>query len=521
MSELNINQFSHLARKLLEKYQDGESFLLGDVYRQVMAAYNKFPEDAVIRQMASVLEKMSEKQSSATIINQGQLSKIYNDLVRLSSDTKFRMVLGHLLFPAPEMKRTAATNLHDSCDGLTIKDLIDPTAQKVLDSAFSDDRATRAYNERLANKGLGYVKADLKAIGMGSPQVKLARGDANGFMYTASFDTVGGLVSVYVPVKVAGDNVELPTCFIDDSGEQRLAKDTLAASLERRGGVAGDSKSLFGSAEVIRAEVEVPRAEMPKELAHLVDFESAVLEAASTFGKRAVDAGKQLVIRELKAAGFKSAQVRYGSDSNDSVIYLAGLNTATGKVDVEIPVEMSSTSDYQYVPLMPTCFAYDETLQAFNAANLQKFASTPHTERIAESNTLYSFMLLPELKTAMIKAAGCNDLLTCEDILNHIGATFGEEDHRNAIADYQYILGLKAQANQTAEHDHVISKYAGVTIQAGKGSLRPRLANGRSMDDLVVDADGRVRSVTELEKERLNPEDQGGAVISSSQIIFS
>ena len=522
MSEnLNATQFYCLAKKLLDKYEEGESFLLGDVYRQVRAAYDKFPEDTVIKQMASMLEKMAERQSPATIINQRQLTAAYNDLVRLSSETKFRLVLGHLVFAAPETKRVVAgTGLHDSCDGLDLKSLVDPEERRILEATF-DDAAGRSASRELTERGAKYVKAELKSLGFSDARVKLAQGDADRLMYQAAFDTVKGMVSVYVPVKVAGGKCVLPTSFIDDQGEQVLNAIVLGDSLERRGGKA-EAKNLFSYASVEETMLETPVVELPKELAHLAsDFENTVLETTSTFGKKAVDAGKKLVLGELKAAGFKNAQVKYGSDSNDAVIFLAGINSAHGKLELEVPVEMKATADYQFVPLLPAFFAYQETLQDFTPENLQKFALAPHNPSCSTDSGLFGYMLLPELKEAMVKAASANQFETCEDILTHIGSTFAEEDYKNAIADYQYVLSIKSRAQSTAEHDQVIAKYAGVVIPAGKGSLRPRLANGRAINDVVVDADGRIRSAVEVEKERLNPIDEGGALISSSQILFS
>lgn len=515
---LNISQFSNLAKRLLEKYDNGEEFLLGDVHRQIRTAYEKFPEDAVIRQMSSVVEKMAEKYSSATIVNQRQLSSIYNDLVRLAGETKFRTVLGHLLLAAPEQKRASSAELRDDRKEIAVKDLVGDEVIGVLESAFDDDLAAKAFNQELANNGIGYIRAELKSLGFSSNVIKIASGNGSKVVYSASFDTQRGPVSVYIPVSVANNKFMLPTTFIDDLGESQLNKETLGSSIQRRA-MAEIGKPM---PEAVLPDLDLnPKVEMPKELAHLThDFENSVLETTSIFGKEAVDMGKRIVIAELKAAGFKNAQVKFGSDSGDSVVYLASINTPrAGVATIEVPIEMKATMDDKYAPLLPTCFAYNEQLKEFNASNLQKFALEA-TNVNTESNPLYSFMLLPELKEEMIRSASINDYNSCEAILNHIGEKFGEEDYKNAIADYQYVLSMKNKAADDQAKQAEIANL-GVLIPAGKGSIYPRLPNGKPIKDMVKDESGRFRSATEIEKEKLNKTEDGGAAIQTSQILFN
>lgn len=518
-ANFNINDFSALARKLLEKCENGEEFLLGSVHQQMRQAYNKFPEDAVIRSVASVIERMAEKNPPSTIINQKQLSSIYNDLVRLTGDSKFKMVLGHLLLPVSETRKVA-TNLRDDRLPIEAKDLIDPKVKDVLARTFDEDLASKVLNKELADKGVHYVRAELKSIGFGLCTIKVAGGDAKRVFYGVAFDTVKGPVSVYVPANVEGGKFRMPTTFIDDTGEKELKADVLGESLLRRSAKIEDVGGGIKRAENDLPELVVPEVEMPKELAHLTrDFENTLLETTSAFGREAVAAGKKVVATELRAAGFKNAQVKFGSDSNEAVIYLASISTPHGTATVEVPIEMKATIDDRFVPMMPSCFAYNEQINDFTAANLQKFATEAITT--SESNSLYSFMVLGELKEELIKCASINNYTACEDILNHIGATFSEEDHRNAIADYQYVLSIKSKAAENQTQAAEIAKQAGAMIPAGKGSIYARLPNGQPIKDMIKDENGRYRSATEIVKEKLNAEEDGGASINTSSILFS
>jgi hypothetical protein len=519
MSDFNAKDFASLAKKLLAKYDTGDDYLLGDVAQQIHQAYTKHPEDAVIRQMAFVVEKLAEKHSTAAIVSQAELSALYNDVVGINPNTKFRMVLGHLLMPAPELTKTAAKDLHFDGRAISVNDLVDRDVRKVLETTFDDDLASKAFNKELASKGINYVKAELKSKGLNASSVKVAGGDARHLVYSAAFDTVTGPVSVYVPVSVTDDKFILPATFIDDRGEHALDKDALLASVARRDGVVDP---VTGRAKMATdlPELKIERAEMPKELAHLAaDFENQVLETTSAFGRETVSMGRKLIANELRAAGFKNAQVSYGSDASDAIIYFASINTPNGKATLEVPLEIKATLDDKYIPMLPTVFAHDEALMDFNASNLQKFALSVSGSHVG-ANAMYSFMVLPELKEEMIKSANCGDFTACEEVLNHIGATFSADDYRNAIADYQYVLSIKAKAAATQERYAELAQNA-TLIQAGHGSLAPRQANGQPLAGLVIDEEGNYRKASDIQREKLNPVEDGGAAISSSSIIFS
>jgi hypothetical protein len=260
-----------------------------------------------------------------------------------------------------------------------------------------------------------------------------------------------------------------------------------------------------------------PEVEMPKELAHLSqDFENDLLEAVSSFGKDAVKAGKSLVLAELSEAGFKHSQVRFGSESGDSVCYMAALATPKGPVEIEVPVEMQVTAGSTYRPLAPAYFAYDGLIEDFTPAKLQRFAlnrPAPSSGEVVYS-TEHSYMTLPELRDEIIKAASNNDYVSCEMILGTIQERFEEEDYRNTVADYHYLLMLK---NSDAEAPKCSKE-----IAAGKGSIETRCGHyGVPMSKVVVGADGHCKLRSSVEREKLNPVEESGAAISTSKLFWS
>lgn len=568
---VNMNDLAQLAQSLLNGANQGQDFVLSDVHNITRQAYETYPEDPVIRQFAFVIEQMTEKRGDAALINQAEMTKIYNDLVRLSDNTKFRKVLGMLLLNNAPVTKTASNkyiemNRVDASDSqLSVDDYIDKSMVNSLTELFGGSiNKEKAYNDKAAAKGAEYVAAELASLGF-APKVRVLGGDANTLVYAAEFDTQKGLVTVAVPLDISSNKLLLPSTFIADNTLEELTADKLSYFIDKKafnndfsvpntdailravGILTGQTKEASEEelhtelarfderGEVVRMTAPelfstkqnpepqpyidtTPQAEMPQELAHLAqDFENDLLEAVSAFGKNAVRAGKSLVLAELAAAGFKNSQVRFGAEGGDSVIYLAAIHTPKGPVEIEIPVEMQVNASEQYQPLVPSYFAYDGLVEDFTPAKLQRFAlnrPAPASGQVVYS-TEHSYMTLPELRDEIIKSAADNDYVGCEMILGTIQDRFNEEDYKNAVADYHYLLMLKTQAGQE-------ERKCSREIQAGKGSIEARCGHfGVPMSKVVVGEDGSCQLRTSVEREKLNPVKETGAAISTSKLFWS
>lgn len=568
-NHLNVQDLARLAQKALDEQSYGKEFMLEDVYNQTREAYERFPEDPVIRQVAVTIERMLDRSPQGTLISQADVSRIYNEFVRLSSNSKFRNVLGHLLleskmtFSSQNPDYTRMNRVDADVSNLDTNDYVDQNLVNALNSAFGNSiNEVKAFDVNLANKGQTYVEAELRALGFDKPRVEIMGGDQGALVYAAHLDSDKGLVTVAIPIELSSGKLLMPSTFVADDHLEELNTNNLQTFVTRKantgdfstpkaadvlmaiGILTGQAKKatqeeFSGMADLFQdsgamalntpnlyldRKYEEPRAdidttekvEMPKELAHLAhDFENSVLEAASAFGRDAITAGKRLVTSELVSAGFKNAQVRFGSESSDSIIYLAQINTPKGPVEIEVPVEMKAVATDKYVPLVPSYFAYDGLIEDFSAPKLQRFAisvRTPSTGTVTYS-TGYSYMLLPELRDEILKAASENDYVTCETILDHIGERFNEEDYKNSVADYQFILMSKARVANQEQHE--CSKM----IPAGKGSIYARCGHfGIPMHLVVTGANGECMLKSSVERQRLNPVEESSAVISTSKI---
>lgn len=571
-NSFNIGDLVRLAQSLLDAKTNGREFMLEDVHNITRAAYEQYPEDPVINQVAFTIERMAQKAPSGATISQAEIANIYNNFVRLSSNSKFRETLGHLLpdefkpinTQSPDYTKLNRVDAEDS--KLDTDSFIDKNMVNAMSAAFSGSiNGTKAYDNVVAEQGKEYVNEELKALGFKS-LLEIMGGNTKNIVYAAHFDTRKGRVTVAIPTEISNGRVLFPSTFVADDKLEELTATKLDMFIEQRAStgnfsvptaasilaavdlISGHKKTasekefadidkLFGEKDTTmalntpglfvdrqyeagRPDINIKQeAEMPQELAHLArDFEDDVLEAASTFGLATIQKGKELIATELKTAGFKNAQVKFGSESHTSVVYLAQINTPRGAVEIEVPVEMQLVAENKYMPLAPTYFAYDGLIEDFTIPKLQRFAVTmPSPSTVTMSYPpAFTYMLLPELKGEIVRAASEGDYTTCEAALKEVQERYSEDDFRNAVSDYHFILMQKSRMAKQEQHN--CSKM----IPAGKGSIYPRCGHfGVPMNQVVVDAQGNCRLKTAIEREKLNPESEGGAAISTSKIFMS
>ena len=562
-NSFNIGDLARLAQTLLDAKTKGREFMLEDVHKLTRVAYEQYPNDSVITQMAFAIERMAEHAPRGATISQSDISGIYNNFAKISGASRFRDVLGELLLDSGITATASSSdfikqNRLDAEIEKEIKTAADPTITNTIASVFSDSAEIKAFDNKIATKGIEYVTAELNARGF-KPSVEIMGGDKDTIIYAANIDTRKGRVTVAIPTQIDSGRVLFPSTFVADDHLEELSATTLGMFVEKKA-VAGDFSvpktadilsavrvimghknlgaqeftkvtetvpdkqanelsTLFAASEKIVTKPDLntyQKADMPKELAHLArDFEDDVLEAASQFGLEAIRTGKELIANELRSAGFKNAQVKFGSESNESVIYLAAINTPKGPREIEVAVEMKALSENKYMPLMPTYFAYDGMIEDFTSTKLQRFAMTlpsPSTQNVVYT-TAYNYMLLPELKDEMLKAVGDSDYVTCETVLAEIRDRFNDDDYKNAIADYHFILTQKAKLHKQSQYK--CSK----VIHAGHGSIEDRCGHYLvPLSKVVTDEQGNCRLKTAIERERLNPIDESGAAISTSKI---
>ena len=527
MSKFDINELVELAQSALKDLNEGQDFLLSEVYAATKNAYSMHREDPVIRGFAHVIERKIEKHGGSHIINQAQMTDAFNTLARLGDTERFRSVLGGFIKSAEPIADHTNENfvqlnrLDANNSQLTNEDFItDQGLANDLGQMLGDE--VRAYNAKVASQGKDMVELELSALGF-KPRVSVLGGDDSVIVYGANFETRAGLVRVAIPLDISGEKLLFPSVFVADDHLEQLRTDTLKYFVDKKA-LAITSPEVFDTNQNAEPKPDLdinPKVEMPKELAHLApDFEQDILESASSFGKDAVNSGKNMIIAELASAGFKGAQVRFASENNNAVVYSAIIRTPTGPAEIEVPVEMHVEANNTYRPLSPACFAYDGVIEDFVPSKLQRFAISrpiPSTGEVVYS-AAHEYMNLPELKDEIMKAVAENDYMACEMILGTIMDKFDEEQYKNAVADYHYMLKLKSQHNSDEAPKHKCNKI----IEAGHGSIEARCGHLLvPLSKVVTAEDGTCKLKSAVERERLNPVEESGASISSHKVFWT
>lgn len=528
----NPGELKGLAEKILGKVNTGREFMLDNVCNQFRRAYDLYPEDPVIRQAAYVLERKASNASPGATISQADITEVYNAFVDRSGSSVFRQVLGEYLLPSyGQIKKSETTaesfgRTNQAELELNPEEFIGPDLANGI-ASLSDDHIPSPYDKKVAQHGTKVVSAELEYLGIKNAKVEIMGGNSQNIIYAANFETPKGQITIAIPTEVSKGHVLFPSKFVANKALSDLTAENINKIINSASPLPEDH--IFGTGnpasvkakagQEVRPEIEArPEAKMPKELSHLArDFEDSVLEAASSFGLNPIRVGKETVANEMSAAGFKGAQVKFGSENDDSVIYLVAFNTPKGPVEIEVPVEMKAVGA-SYAPLAPSYFAYDGLIEDFTSTKLQRFAINLPAPSAGQTvySSAFAYMTLPELRDEIVKAVDENDYVSCESALAEIQDKFSDEDYKNTVADYHHLLVFKTASKKENEAS------CPNLIPAGKTSVSPICGClGVPVYKVVAQAGGKCRLKTSIERENLNPAEDGGAAISTSKINFT
>lgn len=423
----NFSALKNQAEYLLAKLEHGKGYKIAELSQRLNTAADENPSDIVIVSVARIIEKLSNKDPSG-IITQGELEDVYQQLVGLNTNTRFREVLGEFLRSnknEPELTNEAFINsIRNPADGE-----IKIEGDEELNSLFEPRKET--YNAHNASKAQEKVELELRALGISNPHVKLEGGDANFLVFSAQLDTNRGAIPVYIPTKASGD--EFPSVFVGLNDLEKLSYKNLSEYVKTA------STNKYCLQEVLeKSDIKLPNVEVPKELKALTsNIEESVLETSVGYPQASVRMAKRMIIAELGSMGFKNSQVRVSSPTNDGFICEATLDTPKGKMNIEVPVEMSGNS-----PLLPSVFAKDDYVADFNAANIQSLVlkEAGYVDGgIRNDSELYA-MSLNELKDTINKSAVKGNFDVCDEAIEVIANRFDEDTYRNIVADYRSLL---------------------------------------------------------------------------------
>lgn len=484
------NKYTELKRQaevLLSQMTCGKNFIIGHVSDRLEKTAEENPQDHVVRAMAHVIGRMSHKDPSK-IISQAELENIYQRLVGLNPKTKFREIFSDLLLTKDPKKVVNANEkfIQNNRDPLTEAiNEINPEMRDPLNRMFEENIKT--YDTNKINFAKEKASIEFKSLGF-KPRLKLAGGDSDFFIFSADFHTPKGVVTAHVPVDASGEY--FPSIIIANNQFKTLTKSVLSdfvqhgerntappnvpavlASLQSLIGNInktasqkqlqedlskfsdGKDISLFSPTVLASMpgvneiqDIEIPRTEVPKPLKVIAeDVEDQIVESALDYPLTSVRLAKRMLHAELTAMGFKNNQIRISSSTDDGLICEAILNTAKGKISIEVPIEMKNNQ-----PLMPSVFAHKDFVDDFSQEKISSFllqGPEPSLTSIQRNSQIMACDIM-QLKSIIAEAVAKNDLKTCDEVLEIIANRFSLEEYRETIKSYKSMLKTAGSAKK-------------------------------------------------------------------------
>jgi hypothetical protein len=481
---VNFSSLKTKAEMTLAKLTEGKYYELDDLNNRLQKTAEIYPHDTVIKAVARVIEQLYKKGQSK-LISQGDIEKIYNELIGLNvTGTKFREVLGDLLISekptSVEPNLNYTRGMRDNPEEGIIEYDIDSNVKEGFDKLFNP--IADKYDPKCAISAKEKVGLELKSLGFDNVKIRLAGGDSKFLIFATDFDTNRGSVRIFIPAEASG--TQLPSVFVAGNKFDELTSNSvneylvnasyrnnrlpnvsdilntlntittgvkiavpdgdfskLVDSLPNSNGSEGLSgpevfASMPDNSKNVK-DVEIPLIPTPEPLKALAsEIEKNVIEASVGYPQAVVRMTKRMLIAELSSMGFKNSQVRVSHPTNDGFICEAVLNTTNGKVSIEVPIEIKENS-----PLLPSVFAKNDFVDHFNATSLHAFATkNKNVEVFIETDSNLNGMNLLQLKDIITKSAMKGDFNTCDEAILVIEKKFDENTHKNVIADYYKML---------------------------------------------------------------------------------
>lgn len=488
----NISALKRQAERLLAKVE-GSRYVIGDLNKRLQLAAEEHPCDTVIQAVARVIEQISNNNPNQ-LISQAEFQKIFNELIGLNvTGTRFRDVLGDLLYI--EKPVSAKTNMNfiqsvrDDPNNGTVEYNIDSEVKNGFNQLFRS--ISDKYDPHNASIAKEKVGLELHSLGFDNSRIRLAGGNSRYLIFTADLDSNRGAVRIFVPMESSGN--KLPSTFVAGNKFETLTAtniknyitsasyynnrmptvSSILGTLDILTGynnktveqndfirissklpdINGDESSSIPSTFIslsdkskIRKDVEIPLTPIPESLKVIAsDIEESVLEASVGYPQAAVRLAKRMVLTELNSMGFKNSQIRVATSTQDGFICDVILNSPSGKVSIEVPIEMQNN-----IPLVPSVFAKDDYIADFTVANLQAFISKigNNCNYVDTSSQLYA-MSLSELKDIIVKSVANNNFDVCNEVMEIISERVDENIYRGIVTDYLSILSNIGTAQES------------------------------------------------------------------------
>lgn len=480
---MSLYELNKIVGKAAKALYDNEKFPVGVLAVRARRAAEANPSDPTIVAMSNFLSKRA---SSDPLISRAELKDVYERLY--SRATKCAALFENELGPVVQPK--SAVMARDPGEGKDLmaeayEKMADPILVNALSSAFGTTTAYKPYSEKVAVAAARTCLHELNRF-VQPRKVDVVAGQADVIICQASYDTPRGTTTVLVPVEVKESKALAPSMFLTRAGfadiSQKALEDHILSTAGKSFTV--DAQKLLhvvavakGTAPKPLSEMEMiiakAKAEAGEQTTHTVDgilyqevdpaqldvvvektaeseefgkkLNSSAGAAEFLFGKQAVDAGRNLLIKALSGFGYKFANVAVADANDGQVFYAVSVDGANG---FKVPVKIENGAVKYPTFVMASGAIYDFSQRGISDVMA---SSESDNEMMALASPQYSLrpdQLIQQVRTSMLDG----NIARAEDAMNVLARSGDSQAFKTAFDIYKQGLSGTLKKEASASH---------------------------------------------------------------------
>lgn len=447
MDPKDFNNLKKAIETVAKTVKAGEKILLLPLASRMARAAQENPGDQTIIGMATFLQGRAASQQ---LITRAELNDVYNKLY--VSNTRCAEYL------TKELDKTALASpvkklIRQDNEGTLVKDAFKHGANEILanalEAAFDKKAVYKPYTAEMAKKAEQVCAKELHNYEYQPTKVQVVAGSEDCLLCQATFETPKGRSNVIIPVEMAGEKALFPSVFVSSAGfetlEQKKLSDylvstagkqlqvnvpavlnavkvakhgvqeglneveqiVLRASAKKETPASFDSNSIVGQ-KLLTPDVIETKADPVETETFAAKLSSAKGLAELTFGKKAVESGRQMLVKALNSFGYKSTQVSVAGVNDSAVIYAI---VANGR-GIKVPVRFNKG-----LPTQPLFAIANGTVGGFDQQGVNELFSANDSNTAALASQLHGNKP-SELIEVVQKAVASGNYEIAEDALN-------------------------------------------------------------------------------------------------------
>lgn len=375
----------------------------------------------------------------------------------------------------------------------------------------------RNYSESIANKALSKVSKSLDMWGMIPSKLFVGAGNSKYLVIQADYETPKGVTSVHIPVESIDNEIIESSVFIGNGTPSELNNSNLKNYILTNAGnkLALTAGMLLNALDKFVSKSEISNAEMAlirlnaKKNAHTEHaasgitgltldsepvkdvqemqfeesksfaekFASAYGEASLKFGSDKIKLSRDVIVRELKACGYKNPQLRLNKVSDNTLYYAVSLSTVAFTTPIKIENGLVQ---------LPTILISNGTVKPFNADSIKSlYKENVDCKAAAIASPLYN-LKASDLMETIRQAVSDKNLEKAEDALNVLASVGTGLDYAKALRLFMNQLSIKEAKKETScsrmlktsSSKHPVCGHTGLPLdkvyQDQHGNCRPK-----------------------------------------------